>query len=63
MERNWTSCFLCVYDKDDFKCMARDETITTPVYGYCENCPYYITSREARQKILFALGLIRHIEE
>lgn len=64
MEKNWTSCFLCVYDKEGFKCTARDEKVDYKTQDLkCKDCPYHITANEARQKILFALGLIKHIEE
>ena len=60
----WETCFLCGYDVEvNLFCFARNEKLTLKFEKYCKNCPYYMTTREARNKILFALGLKKHISK
>lgn len=65
----WETCFLCGYDlfgydyETKLVCFANNKPINLDTEKVCKNCPYYITTRQARQKILFALGLIKHIDK
>ena len=58
----WETCFLCGFDRNaKIKCFAYDKPINFDSEKKCKECPYYITTREAQNKILFAYGLINHI--
>lgn len=58
----WETCFLCGFDSEaKIKCFAYNEPINFDSEKKCKYCPYYITNREARDKILFAYGLKSHI--
>ena len=60
----WETCFLCGFDSEaKIKCFAHNEPINFDSEKKCKICPYYITTRQARQKILFALGLTKHVNK
>ena len=60
----WETCFLCGFDYEaNLCCFAHNKPINFDTEKDCKTCPYYITTRQARQKILFALGLIKHIDK